>query len=102
MPKKTTNKKATVKKASAKPSSRKPAAGRKPGSKNKDYTTSATTQTRCEKCGSTDRLPYSRQQLLDHHGTAPDGQPCTHVRLQWTGCKSCGQARIDRTYENNA
>lgn len=89
------------KKQAAKPKS-KTASGRKQGSQTRTYQSADTTATRCPVCGSTDRLPYSKQDELQSHGRAPDGKPCTHIKLQWTSCKSCGQARIDRTFLNRS
>lgn len=53
----------------------------------------------CPKCGSTDREPYANTQEYAHPGVE-NGQPYTHVLRRYTRCKACGQARIDRSYEN--
>ena len=57
-------------------------------------------QTRCPVCGSSDRGPYNRVTETLCATAAPDGNPATHIVRRWTACKSCGQARIDRSYEN--
>lgn len=54
---------------------------------------------RCRKCGSTERFPYTNPRTIEHAGTAPDGQPYDRIILRNTRCTGCGQARIDRFYE---
>lgn len=55
---------------------------------------------RCAACGSTERAPYSNTRELDHGGTTTDGQDFTHVVWRSTRCLKCGQARVDKTFEN--
>lgn len=55
----------------------------------------------CPKCRSTEREPYFGAPLeQEFSGTRPNGQAYTHIVRRRTRCKNCGQARIDRTYEN--
>ena len=56
--------------------------------------------TRCPACGSTERTPYSQTKKQPHGGVDAAGKPYTHVVRRWTACAACGQARVDRTYEN--
>ena len=72
--------------------------GRPNGSKTKKRPTVNETASRCPRCGSTDRTAYTQTRVVDGGGTAPDGKPFNQVRLGWTSCKACGQARIDRSY----
>lgn len=74
-------------------------AGRKTGSKSKDYDTADAKQSRCQQCGSTRRARYSRTDRIAAT-VDPDGLPATHVVLRWTHCLACQQHRIDRTWEN--
>jgi hypothetical protein len=54
---------------------------------------------RCTKCNSTKRKPYSHTRAVHSPGTS-DGLPHTHVVFRYTKCAKCGQARVDRTLEN--
>lgn len=60
--------------------------------------------TRCNACGSTERMGYNRVESFDHRdagGIDPaTSKPATHRVSRWTNCKNCGQARIDVHYEN--
>lgn len=90
-PKKTTTKKTS--KRTTKPQASKET---KPSTSSAD-----TTATRCRKCGSTERESYQQKHEIPAAGQlAPDGKPASHIKLQWTKCKSCGQSRVDRTYLN--
>lgn len=55
---------------------------------------------RCRACGSTEREPYSNRDEEECITTIGEGIPITHIIRQQTRCKTCGQARIDRTFEN--
>lgn len=67
--------------------------GRPPGAKTATRDVAEQRLSRC-RCGSTERGDYERQETLPLVDD-PDG--FTHVRLQWTKCSDCGQARVDRT-----
>ena len=58
--------------------------------------------TRCPRCGSTARSKYVAVRSLAMNGTAPDGQPYTHIVWRRTQCQNeaCGQHRTDRFLEN--
>lgn len=55
---------------------------------------------RCKACQSTEKTPYSNKTELEYAGTTAAGEPYTHIVWRSTSCKSCGQARRDKTYEN--
>lgn len=76
-------------------------AGRPKGSKNRDVTNAAGELTRCPKCHSTERNPYTKRELQAFAGISPEGKPYTHIARRWTSCATCGQHRIDRVYENH-
>lgn len=94
-----TAKKKTTKKATSKASAKKKA-GRPEGSGNQEYDHGLAVETRCRQCDSTDREPYDRKTETEYRGLDPSGNACTHIIRRWTKCANCGQARIDRTYEN--
>jgi NAD-dependent SIR2 family protein deacetylase len=66
---------------------------------NRDYAHGDLEPSRCAKCGSTERGPYTKRTEFPRAET-PDGRPCTHVVIRWTHCAACGQHRIDRCFEN--
>ena len=66
----------------------------------KPKVTAAADVSRCPKCGSTEREPYHHPRELAQGGEDRDGNAYTHVVWRNTACRSCGQARVDRTYEN--
>ena len=74
--------------------------GRPQGSANKkpDYVTVA--PSRCKKCGSTNRTPYTTRQEHEIAGLDAAGNEYTHIVWRRTSCANCGQFRIDRTTEN--
>lgn len=76
--------------------------GRKKGTPNLDRKTVYTVAPRCPTCGSTDRENYDRRHdhYVQHGGTAPDGQPYTHIVIRRTKCRACGQALTHREYRN--
>lgn len=75
--------------------------GRPPGSKTRDYPQAEAQLTRCPRCGSTERQPYREGPIEHaHHGLTPTGEPYTHIVWRHTACKSCGQHRKDKSYEN--
>lgn len=51
-------------------------------------------------CGSTERERYSTTQVQAFAGRDEQGRPFTHIVRRWTRCKACGQARVDRSFEN--
>lgn len=63
--------------------------------------------TECPRCHSTERERYFHTTERAIDGTTPasspePGRPFTHVVWRRTRCKSCGQVRIDRFYENRS
>lgn len=54
---------------------------------------------RCPRCGSTEREPYSGTTAQAYAGTF-GGRPYTHILRRRTRCCACGAARIDRAFEN--
>jgi len=77
--------------------------GRPAGSKTKPRLDAVAIATRCPKCGSTDREPYTgHPTVIEHGGIAPDGAPYTHVVKRRTVCLACGQHRSDTLYENRS
>lgn len=54
---------------------------------------------RCPKCQSTERTPYSQTREIKINGEDPVFGAYTHVVRRWTRCKGCGQARTDRSFE---
>lgn len=75
--------------------------GRPKGAKTAARPTIEASPSRCqaEGCGSTEREPYSQTREQPYAGIH-DGQPYTHIVRRWTVCSTCGQARVDKTYEN--
>lgn len=55
---------------------------------------------RCPTCGSTERAGYSGCVEQEIAGSDANGRPYTHIVRKRTKCLKCGQARIDRMYEN--
>lgn len=74
--------------------------GRPPGAKNKGKALEvAVLPVQCPSCGSTERgrvLSTIEQEYADIR----DGQPHTHIVRRRTTCASCGQQRIETSYEN--
>jgi hypothetical protein len=90
MAKKTVEKK-TVEQADKKP-------GRPAGST--DIREVATAEpSRCSKCQSTERTPYTNKTEKAIAGLH-EGKPYTHVVWRSTTCAGCSQARRDRSYEH--
>lgn len=95
-------------KRTPKPNGRKPMApvkrtktedGTRRGVPNVKYDQVDAHATRCVACGSTRRTKYHRSytKYLPHDR---DGKPVTHIIYRHCQCGDCGQARIDRVYEN--
>ncbi len=74
-------------------------AGRPTGAKTQNVVVDAT-KSRCPKCSSTNRTPYSHTRAVASGGRDGDGVEHTHVVFRNTRCAKCGQARVDRTVEN--
>lgn len=55
---------------------------------------------RCQTCGSTERTAYHRVDEQEYAGLDNAGKAYTHIVRRYCQCKSCGQVRIDRSYEN--
>lgn len=73
--------------------------GRPRGAKTRQRDTVNGAMTRCRACGSTERTPYHHRRVIEFGGETADG-PYTHIIIRSTECKTCGQARVDRTFEN--
>ena len=56
----------------------------------------------CPHCGKTDREPYRLASVIAHGGVTATGREYSHVVNRRTKCRACGQARIDRYFENRA
>ena len=53
----------------------------------------------CQRCGSTTRRPYDKVRERAVPGNI-NGKQYTHVVWRRTACLACGQARVERHYEN--
>lgn len=73
--------------------------GRPKGSKNKPLDHAQGELTRCQRCQSTNRNPYTSRVEQAYAGTTLGGQPYTHIVRRRTSCADCGQHRIDKHYE---
>jgi hypothetical protein len=80
-------------------------AGRPAGSKNRQYDQATvpavldtTTETKCPRCGSTDREPYFHKTEQEIDGIH-EGQIYTRVVWRRTKCRACEQYRSDKSYE---
>jgi len=76
-----------------------PKRGRPRGSKTTKRDIVTVAASRCRKCGSTDRAPYSQTKSRQLTGCTPAGEPYNRVSWKRTKCKSCGQARVDKIFE---
>lgn len=54
---------------------------------------------RCPRCGSAERTPYHRIITRPISGELPTGELYQAITWRRTNCGSCGQARVERTYE---
>ena len=75
--------------------------GRPVGSKTAERDQQVVIESRCRRCGSTDREPYTNPRSVPGGGVAPDGKSYTEVILSPTRCLQCGQSRTDRRYRNS-
>ncbi len=73
--------------------------GRPKGSKTKERDETTAELSRCQKCGSTERAPYTSKLVQEYAGVI-DGKPFTRIVRRRTKCLDCGQHRVDRFYEN--
>ena len=74
--------------------------GRPPGAKTEDRMVVSVIPAACPRCRSTSREPYDKVRERAIAGRTVDGHAYTHVVWRKTKCKACGQARIERHYEN--
>ena len=74
--------------------------GRPKGAQTQPRPTAQASLSRCPSCGSTEREPYSQTRRTEYAGLTADGEPYTAIVRRWTACATCGQARIDKTYEH--
>ena len=75
-------------------------AGRPEGAKTGNYETAEVVATQCNACSSSNREPYFGKIERGIAGVLSDGREYSHVVWRRTRCRDCGQARIDRSYEN--
>jgi hypothetical protein len=73
--------------------------GRPRGSKTVERDVIPVIPSACKRCGSTQRTPYDKVIERVMTGTIAD-KAYTHIVWRRTKCTSCGQARIERHYEN--
>lgn len=81
------------------PKSKRSRAGRPAGAKTNKQAPVTGDKTRCPKCDSTEREAYFATVEHAVEGVR-DEKPYTHVVWRRTRCRSCGQIRQDRFYEN--
>lgn len=55
-------------------------------------------ESRCPKCGSSDRTKYINVIKRDISGIGTDGEEYNRVVWRTTYCKKCGQRRVDRSF----
>ena len=74
--------------------------GRPVGAKEIDREINDVELSRCPKCGSTDRAPYSAKTVVNFDGISPSGQPYASIVLRYTQClnENCRQHRVDRFF----
>jgi hypothetical protein len=58
------------------------------------------TPSRCPRCGSTNRGPYTNRKEEECVTTVGNGLPVTHRISQLTDCTDCGQKRYDISFDN--
>lgn len=73
--------------------------GRPPGSKTEPRPVAELKLSRCPACGSTERSEYRAKREMSFQGLSPDGHRCDAVVWRHTTCLSCGQLRIDKSWE---
>ena len=74
--------------------------GRPPGSNIKRRPAVDVTPSRCPKCGSTRRAPYSGTARVVNHSGVFAGHPYNRVIFRRAKCLDCGQWRVDREWVN--
>lgn len=74
--------------------------GRPAGSKTQQRPHATAEPSRCPKCDSTKRKAYKGSPRVLEQGGMLDGKPYTHVVWRRTACADCGQARVDKSFEN--
>ena len=72
--------------------------GRPPGSKTRKHPAPDATPSRCPKCGSTRRAPYSGRPRIVNHSGVFAGHPYNRIIFRRTKCLDCGQWRVDREW----
>jgi hypothetical protein len=75
-------------------------AGR-PAGKNPKPPINSVEPSRCPSCDSTERGPYFGKTTQEVKGTDGNGKPYDRIVRRRTRCASCGQTRIDRTFEQH-
>lgn len=74
--------------------------GRPKGSKTQNKETVQVVLSRCPHCGSTERTKYQNPRIQEYPGIDPQGRSYKRTVWRHTKCVQCGQARIDKAYEN--
>lgn len=75
-------------------------AGRPRGSRTQPRDVVPVQPSRCKRCGSTEREPYSQTTTRNIRGrNLETGALYNVVKWSRTRCKSCGQARVDQVFE---
>ena len=76
--------------------------GRPHGSKNIERDEVDVIGSRCKRCGSSERAPYTSDPVRQRFsGIDPvTKRPYTQIVWRRTKCLNCGQHRIDKCYEN--
>ena len=72
--------------------------GRPQGARNQQHDRVHVEVSRCRKCNSTERSPYTHKTTKAVSGER-DGKPFNRIVWRRTKCLACGQARIDQMFE---
>lgn len=93
-----TKKKRQKRHAAARPATKR---GRPAGAKSREYDSATVVPSRCQRCGSTKRTPYTKRHILTCGGqrSPTTGLAYNLVVLRWTSCEECDQHRVDRSEE---
>jgi ribosomal protein S27AE len=71
------------------------------GSRNVKAPVLAATPVACPRCGSTEseKVSGAENRVLAREGTAPSGQPYTHIVWKRRRCCNCGQQHTEKSFE---
>ena len=81
--------------------SEKKKAGRPVGTPNTKNTTVAVVPAACPRCSSTEREAVRIVRKRELPGTAPNGQPRTHVVWRRVRCRNCRQYFVELEHQNH-